>query len=459
MSDWRAILERAATLSRYAAEHLPALIRLLEAVIEKRASVDEVHAELGTIVDRRPGFIEALDAALRAGRRDQPGFTAARAVLFELPDILDTIVSVPPLGPAPDTELGAVATLARMVAREHATPEVARHSTFACSRCGSRRIETRHTDAFERREIEARCADCGNYGAWTEGDAEEVAWRPGARVAAVSPTQLTDTFVEYLQSGAADPRALAAVLRSAGFSLEGAFLERAGSHGGWDDWPRVFVGRRPPDDATAGDVWVDSVEVMPMVLVEAPTFRRDPAVRLTWHAIRPVMRWQFRAFAAVASIVERTVQVALPVTPLDPARLAGDELLPITSITAGEAALYARWFGKVPGARNAWRGAAKTLGAERTAALWTPGLHEWTNERCSADEGLRVRIGPDEVELSADDDYIAMRNERVELRTLVGEAAHEQMTGMRTSTSSLIDTVSTTGLDFESITISAVYPR
>ncbi len=460
MSDWRATLERAATLSSDAIRHLPALIRLLESVAAGRATVDDVCNELGTIVERRPGFVEALDAALRSSRRDHPGLDAARAVLFELPRVLDAIVSIPPLGREPDTEGGAAATLARMHAREHSGSDARLHPTFACPRCGSRRIETQHTDAFERREIETRCAECGNYGAWTEGDAEEAAWHPMLAFASSTSrsTVLTDRLIEYLRAGAVRPRELAAALRAAGARHEGALLEREGWQAG-DGWQRVFVGRRPPGDATPGDVWLDSVEVMPMVLVEAPTYRDDSPTRPVWLAIRPVMRWQFRAFAAAAPIVGRTVQVELPIKPLDPARLAGDELAPITSITEGEAELYALWFGKVPGMRYAWRGAPQALG-DRAASLWMPGLREWTGERCSFDEGLRVRIGPDDVDLDPDDDYIAMVREDAELRTLVGEAAHEPTTGMRTAIgTTLIDVVSDTFRDFESITLDHVYPR
>ncbi|MFN0058966.1 MAG: hypothetical protein ACKVX7_10960 [Planctomycetota bacterium] len=461
MSDWRATLERAATLSKDAVRHLPGLVRLLESVAAGRATVDDVRDELGTIVDRRPGFVDALDAALRFGCHDQPGFDAARAVLFELPRVLDAIVAIPPLGPEPNTEGGAAATLARMHALERSGSGAKPHSTFVCPRCRSRRIKTQHTDAFERREMEVRCAECGNYGAWTEGDAEEAEWHPMLAFASSTTrsTKLTDTFIEYLKTGAARPHELAATLRAAVIQLEGTLLERSGWQAGIDGWRRIFVGRKPPSDAVPGDAWLDSVEVMPMVLVEAPTYRADSPTRLVWLAIRPVMRWQFRAFAAVAPIVGRTVQVELPIKPLDSARLVGDELAPITSITEGEAGLYALWFGKAPGTRNAWRGATQVLG-DRAASLWTPGLREWTCERCSFDEGLRVRIGPDDVELNADDDYIAMMREDAELRTLVGEAAHEPTTGMRTAVgTTLTDVVSYTFCDFESITLDCVYPR
>lgn len=461
MSDWRETLKRAATLSSDAIRHLPALIRLLESVAAKRATVDAVRNELGTIVERRAGFVDALDIALRLGRRDHPALDAARAVLAELPPVLDAIVAVPPLGPEPDTEGGMAATLARMHTREHRMATGTMHATLACPRCGSRRVETQHTDAFERRLIETRCAECGDHGAWAEGDAEASAWHPMHACAASTSrsTKLTDVFIEYLRAGATPTHELAAALRAAGLRLEGTLLESTGWQSGVDGWRRLFVGRQPPRDAVPGDVWLDSIEVMPMVLVEEPTYRDEAPSRPVWLAIRPVMRWQFCAFVATAPIVRRTVQVEQQVAMLDSVRLAGDELAPITSVLAAEAELYAIWFGKVVGTRDAWQGAARTLGG-RAATLWMPGLREWIGELCSFDEGLRARIGPDEVELHPDDDYIAMRDDGAEPRMLVGEAAHEPTTGLRTVASGkLLTEFSDTFRPFTPITLDCVLPR
>jgi len=88
-------------------------------------------------------------------------------------------------------------------------------------------------------------------------------------------------------------------------------------------------------------------------------------------------------------------------------------------------------------------------------------LREWTGELCSFDEGLRVRIGPDDVELHPDDDYIAMRDDGTGPRVLVGEAAHEPTTGFRTVASTLLLTAIDDDMfrPFVPITVDHVYPR
>ncbi|MFO1078044.1 MAG: hypothetical protein U1E73_10030 [Planctomycetota bacterium] len=462
MPDWQATLERAATLTSCARRHLPPLTSLLEAVVTRSATVRQVHDVLGTADDRRPGLLAALDAGLRAGHGDGASIAAARAVLFELTRALDAIASTPPFGAEPASRDGLAAALERMRTREHREPDVAPHATLACPRCRSRRVETRHTDAFGPREIEARCAECGFYDAWTEHGGAS-AWQSTTATAAPASTTapsssaLTEAFAQYLRTDARHPRPLATALHTAGLRLEAAMLERAGWQPGSDGWPRIFVGRTPPADAEPGQLWLDSVEAMPMVLVEEPTFREPPR-RPVWLAIRPVARWQFCAFAAVAPIVRRTVQIALPVAPLDPARLAGPELAPITSVLEAEAELYAAWFGKVLGTRDAWRGASHTLGG-RAAALWTPGLREWIGELCSADESLRARIAAADVELSPDDDYRASLDDE-QPRTLVGEAKHEPTTGLRTTIGMrLLTEISDTFRPFLPITVDRVYPR
>ena len=71
----------------------------------------------------------------------------------------------------------------------------------------------------------------------------------------------------------------------------------------------------------------------------------------------------------------------------------------MTSIIESEAELYTAWFGKALGSRDAWEGAGHTLGA-RAVTLWTPAIREWIGELCSADESLRARIGPDDLNWS-----------------------------------------------------------
>jgi len=89
-------------------------------------------------------------------------------------------------------------------------------------------------------------------------------------------TSLVARFTAYLEAGASEAKApaLAAALRAGDHPLEAELLVRSG----WTDgvaagaWAkrRVFVGRRPPPDAALGELWLDAVEVTPMVLIEEP---------------------------------------------------------------------------------------------------------------------------------------------------------------------------------------------
>lgn len=447
MPDWRETLARAATLSPDAARHLPAFVRLLESAIAGHASLGDVRAALGSQGEEGPGFVAAIDVAVRSGARDEPGFTAARAVLCELPEALRRLMENAADRPG---EPGMAAALQGLIAREREQPDRRNGSRWRCPRCGSRRIATQHTTAFGPRIFDARCEDCGLPGSWNDGDHDEAQWRAEGSLAA--------TFADYLRGGAVRPGPLADALRNVGMRIEGTLLEREGWHGD-DEWSRVFVGRRPPRDAAPGELWLDSVEVMPMVLVEEPTWRRDTPIRPVWLAVRPVARWQFLAFVETAPFVRRVVQTELPVKMFDRARLVGEEQTPITSILPAEAELYAHWFGKVSTTRDAWQGAARTLGP-RAASLWYPGLREWIGELCSFDESLRARIGPAEVERHPDDDYIAMREDDQELRMLVGEATFETDTGLRTvAEDPLLTETSDTFRPFVPVTIDRVFPR
>lgn len=221
-------------------------------------------------------------------------------------------------------------------------------------------------------------------------------------------TTLTARFAEHLAAGApsgAGAAAFAAALRADGYQ-EGELLERAGWHtgdvGGQGVHQRVFVGRHAPADAAIGDHWLDTVEVMPMLRIELPAQGTARPATPGWIAVRPVARWQFRGFAAAAPLVDRAVQVTPETVPMDPARLAGgDDTAPITSITFGEATLYAWYFGKSIAGTHAWSGAAGALG-DAVARLWTDGLYELGGYGFQEDE--RLRFGAATWRLDPDDD-------------------------------------------------------
>lgn len=89
-----------------------------------------------------------------------------------------------------------------------------------------------------------------------------------------------------------------------------------------------------------------------------------------------------------------------------------------------------------------------------------PGLREWIAELCSFDEGLRARIGPEDVDRHPDEEYIAMCDGDGVRHMLGGEAAHEPTTGLRTVAGTrLLTEFSSTFRTFVPITLDHVYPR
>jgi hypothetical protein len=142
-------------------------------------------------------------------------------------------------------------------------------------------------------------------------------------------------------------------------------------------------------------------------------------------SIRPVARWQFRAFAAVAPLVGREVQVAPLLVPMDPGRLDGDDTAVMTDVTFGESCLYAWWFGKTLAFTNQWQGAERSLSADELAAMWAPGVHEWGDY--GNDEDARVRISAGNWREDPDEHTDDEGDERI-----AGAYDHRRDTGLRT---------------------------
>lgn len=252
---------------------------------------------------------------------------------------------------------------------------------------------------------------------------------------------LRERFIHHLRTGApADAAALAPALLDAGYLLEGTFISHSGWCEGVEPWSdrRIFIGRQPPNDASLGELWLDTVEVTAMVFVEEPARGTAHLPKRVWLSLRPVARWQFQGFMAVAKIVSRQVQIApRGLRSYDPARLhGGSELDPMTNMTQGEATLYTYWFGKVLAGRNKWAAAARTIG-DRVESLWSPGLREWTGEEFN--EEHRVRISARDWQLDLVEQYHA-RGEEEDAGVIVGEFDFDEDTGLRTAAGSQLHT-------------------
>src|SRR5215218_435079 len=125
---------------------------------------------------------------------------------------------------------------------------------------------------------------------------------------------------------------MADALAASGHELEASLLS--------GDKP-ASVGPTLPSSAKTGDLWLDTVELMPMVF-----FTRDSGEPFGWLALRPVERWQFAGFLDLtwAGAFRRRIG---DLKPMERGRLlAGEENGPVTHILRDEAALYAMWFGK-----------------------------------------------------------------------------------------------------------------
>ena len=142
---------------------------------------------------------------------------------------------------------------------------------------------------------------------------------------------------------------LVAALAASGHALEAALLgewsggrlrtqARSGPYAG----RRAWVGTTLPPEAREGDLWLDVVELMPMLLVPWSGLPRP----LGWIALRPVERWQ----------------------------LGGDESVPATGVSYQQAAAYAQGVGKSVATRTDWQVAAEGIDV---TPLWGTARREW----------------------------------------------------------------------------------
>lgn len=265
---------------------------------------------------------------------------------------------------------------------------------------------------------------------------------------------LTDRFVDFLRArdDAAARVVLARELQRVGHVLESFLLERwaageAVTEVDLEDfvWSgrRAWIGAMLPEAPAAGDLWFDVCEVVPMILlprqIEGDPSEYAPGVleRLTpfvsWLSLRPVAKWQFGAFLELARLARRPVQVEPPFRVFDPERiLAGNELEPLTRVTAGEAALYATWLGKGKADLESWRTAAAFLRPEELAALWGPRRREWAGD---VDEGLHVVVTPETFDVDPDELLEDDPELQAPSRLVYGELEAPEDVGFRTSVS------------------------
>jgi hypothetical protein len=210
---------------------------------------------------------------------------------------------------------------------------------------------------------------------------------------------LGELFTAHLRVPTRSARDLVPALERAGLELEARAYEAwcAGksevpSLGAWFG-KRMVIAPSPPQQPSAGDLWFDICELAVMVCTDR-----------SWLATRPTARWQMRGFLDVASRSPREVQVKPPYRALEPARLvAGEEDANVTQLTAGEATLYAWWFGKSLPHLFDWQAAQESLTGGAMRALWQRSAKEWTSTKIDADEAARVFVTPSTIDWDPDE--------------------------------------------------------
>jgi hypothetical protein len=178
--------------------------------------------------------------------------------------------------------------------------------------------------------------------------------------------QLTQAYTRFLH----ERESITTALRTAGYELEAALLDQRTPPEPWAG-QRTHVGPTLPTEANAGDIWMDTVELMPMVLIPF----EDTDEPILWLAMRPVARWQFAAYSG---------------QPLD-----GPELEPVTRVSHEQASLYAQRFGKLTATRVDWQLAKAYLPATAFATLWGP-VREWASYDVNDEPGV---VEPETVDL------------------------------------------------------------
>jgi hypothetical protein len=160
---WQTVLERAAG---NAGAELPKLLALIDAAAAGKATRADAAAVFPD--GQRAPIVDALDAALRAGRGDRE---ALRTALRVLPGLLLALRPVLTLGKrAPDI----AEYLEGLAAPPPHEPE---SSAWHCPRCGSRMVEEQYTSALgDGRVYELLCHACGLFESFSEGDPAEAAW-------------------------------------------------------------------------------------------------------------------------------------------------------------------------------------------------------------------------------------------------------------------------------------------
>lgn len=156
---------------------------------------------------------------------------------------------------------------------------------------------------------------------------------------------------------------------------------------------KAWIGHHLPINASPGDIWMDIVEMTPMILIPIPLeevaeWSKELLERLHndtnfgWVSLRPVANWQFSAFLELAVIESYDSQVPPPFPVMDTTRIIGNSEVcsDVVNIIKREASIYALWFNKFTADPVSWEYAYDFLTQDEFYSLWGNTKREWIND-------------------------------------------------------------------------------
>jgi hypothetical protein len=177
---------------------------------------------------------------------------------------------------------------------------------------------------------------------------------------------------------------------------------------------KAWIGSHLPTNANPGDIWMDTVEMTPMILIPTPPEevaewseellnRLHNNTNLGWVSLRPVAGWQFSAFLELVTIESYDSQLLPPFPVMDTTRIIGDREIcsNVVNITKREASIYALWFNKYTASPASWEYAYYFLGQDEFHSLWGSTRREWIND--FIDETTSVICTPETVLFNVSD--------------------------------------------------------
>ncbi len=219
-----------------------------------------------------------------------------------------------------------------------------------------------------------------------------------------SGKEIEAIYRSYLESALTKQtgKELSQALRRVGLHREGQALEEyfeqntpATDSMQGNDWDgrRCFVGPHLPSQAKPGDVWLDIVELTPMILVVSLDEATTDLYR--WVSLHPVYVWQFRTFLHLAD-VKLVRQYFMKAADLfDPDRFTKMSSMEfVTNVYHEEAVAYAHWFGKYLCGQFELQLAEASLKPEEFLRVLPPHIRLW-DEAAAHSEFARIAVGRD----------------------------------------------------------------